>query len=282
MIKLIYTGLISLILSSTAYAQLKVTDWMSKTGPLYPHSAIIEGETEIGIVDVQQSKSEALRLIADVLEKGKEVKWIYVTHPHLDHFAGANYFKIFFPKAKFYSVKGANEEMVHQVKTRRLPLGQSTPGGANNLPETAPNYFLTLKDKETLSLNNQKVEILYGKGDHPFSSIVWIPSAKTIVAGDVIFNQIHAFFGDHNDIDAWINLVERAKALNPEVVIAGHSKTPNPSGIIVAEQLQWLKDLKQAMKTNDTWQYVKEQMVSKYPTWGNDFIFEFSYGVRKK
>ncbi|WP_300977163.1 MBL fold metallo-hydrolase [Flavobacterium sp.] len=278
--KLFLVGFV--FLSTLVNAQLKVTDWMSKTGPLFPHSAIIEGDTEIGIVDVQQSKSEALRLIADVLEKGKEVKWIYVTHPHLDHFAGANYFKIFFPKAKFYSIQGANEEMTYQVKTRRLPLGQGTPGGANNLPEEAPNYFLTVKDNEILKINGQNVEIFAGKGDHPLSSIVWVPSAKTIIAGDVIFNQIHAFFGDHNDIDAWIKLVERANEKKPEVVVAAHSKTANPSGTIVEEQLQWLKDLKKAMGENDTWQYVKSELTKKYPTWGNDFIFEFSYGVRKK
>lgn len=261
---------------------LKVTDWAAKTGPLFPHSAIIEGESEIGIVDCQQSKSETLRLAADVLEKGKTVKWIYVTHPHLDHFAGANILRQIFPAAKFYSVKGANEEMAHQVKTRRLPLGQGTLGGEFNLPETAPDYFLTLLENEPLLLNGERVEILYGKGDHPLSSIVWVPSAKTLISGDVIFNRIHAFFGDHNDIAAWIDLVTRAKALKPGTVVAAHSKTLNPTGEIVNLQLAWLKDLQKAMKTNDTWQYVKAEMTRKYPNWGNDFIFEFSYGVRKK
>jgi hypothetical protein len=64
-------------------------------------------------------------------------------------------------------------------------------------------------------------------------------------------------------------------------VVAGHSKTLNPSGALVGQQLAWLKDLNAAMKVNDSWQYVKSEMVKKYPDYANDFIFEFSYSVRK-
>ena len=269
----------ALFASTGAFAQLKVTDWAAKTGPLFPHSGIVESDTEIGLVDAQQSKAEALRLVADLLEKGKTLKWVYVTHPHLDHFAGADIVKQYFPEAKFYAPKGANAEMAYQVKTRRLPLGQGTPGGANNLPELAPTDFIEAPKK--LELGGEAVEILYGIGDHPDSSVVWVPSAKTVIAGDVIFNKTHAFFGDHNNVPAWIELVERIQKLKPEVVVAGHSKTLNPSGALVGQQLAWLKDLNAAMKVNDSWQYVKSEMVKKYPDYANDFIFEFSYGVRK-
>jgi glyoxylase-like metal-dependent hydrolase (beta-lactamase superfamily II) len=267
---------------AAAAADLKVTDWAAKTGPLFPHSAIVEGETEIGIVDVLQSKSEAHRLVADVLEKGKKVRWVYVTHPHLDHFAGANIVRAAFPNAKFFGPSAAvNKEMARQVATRRLPLGQGTPGGAYNLPEKAPDYFKAVP-KQGLLLDGQKVEVLLGTGDHPDSSIVWVPSAKTLIGGDVIFNRTHAFFGDHDDLPAWIALVERAVALKPTTVVAGHSKVLNPGGEIVAQQLAWLKDLDAAMKQHkDNAAEVKKTMVAKYPDYANDFIFEFSYGVKK-
>jgi len=260
---------------------LKVTDWASHTGPLFPHSAIIEGKTEVGVVDTQQSKSEALRLIAEVLEKGKTVKWVYVTHPHLDHFAGSNLFRQVFPGAKFYAPAGGNEEMAYQVKTRRLPLGKGTPGGEFNLPETAPDYFEAPPAGNALLLDGERVEILLGKGDHPSSSVVWVPSAETVIAGDVIFNKIHAFFGDHSDLQGWIELVSRIQKLNPKTVVAAHSATLNPGGEIVTAQLRWLKDLKDAMAEEDTWKHTREVMMKKYPGYGNDFIFEFSYGVRK-
>ncbi len=262
-------------------AALKVTDWAAKTGPLFPHSAIIEGATEIGIVDVQQSKSETHRLVADVLEKGKTVKWVYVTHPHLDHFAGANIVKAAFPSAVFYGPSARmNQEMARQVSTRRVALGKGTPGGNFNLPEKAPRAF-TAVPKAGLLLDGERVEILMGKGDHPDSSIVWVPSARTVIAGDVIFNRTHAFFGDHDDLAAWIALVERAVALQPAVVIAGHSKTLNPTGEIAAQQLAWLKDLQAAMQQKQEPAEVKKTMVAKYPDFANDFIFEFSFAVKQ-
>ena len=230
---------------------------------------------------MHQSKSETHRLVADVLELGKQVKWVYVTHPHLNHFAGAGIVKAAFPQAKFYGPSiQMDAEMARQVATRRVALGHGTPGGEFNLPETAPVGFQALPSVG-LSLDGEKVEVLIGKGDHPDSSIVWVPSAKTLIAGDVIFNRTHAFFGDHDDLDSWINLVERAVALNPRTVVAGHSKTLNPSGDIAAVQLAWLKDLKAAMETEKTPEAVKALLVKKYPDFANDFIFEFSYGVKK-
>ena len=259
---------------------LTVTDWAASTPPLFPHSALIEGSSELGVVDVQQSKAETHRLIADLLERGKPLAWVYVTHPHLDHFAGAGLVRAAFPDAAFYGpVATMNDDMAFQVRTRRLPLGQGTPGGAGNLPETAPDFFAQVP-AEGLTLDGQRVEILLGKGDHPHSSVVWVPSAQTLIGGDVIFNRIHAFFGDHNDIDSWIDLVERAQALHPRTVIAGHSGTLNPGGEIVALQLDWLKSLREAIHENDTWQHVKDVLTAKYPDFGNDFIFEFSYSVK--
>jgi len=269
-----------LAVNSTFAKPLVVHDWMSTTGPLYPHSAIIEGESQVAIVDVQQSKSEAHRLVADVLEIGKSVKWVYVTHPHLDHFAGANIVKSAFPEVIFYGPSAQmNQEMARQVATRRIPLGQGTLGGAFNLPESAPDYFVAAPE-QGLKLDEEVIEVLIGRGDHQDSSVVWVPSASTVIAGDVIFNKTHAFFGDHDNIDAWINLVERIEDLEPRTALVGYSKTANPSGEIVTDQLLWLKDLKRAMSQYDNWQKVREKMVILYPDYRNDFIFEFSYGVK--
>jgi glyoxylase-like metal-dependent hydrolase (beta-lactamase superfamily II) len=263
-------------------AGLTVTDWAKGTPPLNAHSAIIEGPSEVGIVDVQQSKSAAHRLVADVLETGKSVQWVYVTHPHLDHFAGANIVRRAFPEAEFYGPSDdMNAEMAHQVETRRLALGKGTPGGAANLPETAPDYFETVPG-DGLSLDGMPVEVLTGKGDHPDSSVLWVSSAETLIGGDVIFNKTHAFFGDHNNLDAWIGLVKRIQALAPKTVVAGHSDTRNPDGEIVDAQLAWLKDLKAAMARHDGWRGVRDEMVGKYPDYANAFIFEFSYGVRNQ
>lgn len=269
------------IVVGLAEAELKVTDWAAETGPLFPHSAIIEGKREIGIVDVQQTKSEAHRLVADVMERGKKVMWVYVTHPHLDHFAGADIVRDAFPQARFYGPSSTmSQEMIRQVETRRTALGKGAPGGESNLPERAPTYFERVPS-DGLKVDGEPVEILLGKGDHPDSSVVWVPSARTIIGGDVIFNKTHAFFGEHDDIAGWIELVERAIKKEPLTVVAGHSKTSNPPGTIARDQLLWLKDLQEEMKRHSDVDQVKKAMVAKYPDYSNDFIFEFSYGVRR-
>lgn len=269
------------VCAGPASAQLTVTDWAAKTGPLHPHSAIVEGASEIGLVDVQQTASETHRLVADVLERGKPVRWIYVTHPHLDHFAGADIVRAAFPGARLYGPSaGMDAEVARQVATRRLPLGEGAPGGAGNLPTVAPRGFERAPD-DGLRLDGERVEILRGTGDHPDSSVVWVPSARTVIAGDVIFHRTHAFHGDHDDLAGWIALVERVQALKPATVVAGHSATPDPDGAIVDAQLAWLRDLQAAMQAQPRWQDVREAMMRKYPGYANDFIFEFSHGVRE-
>jgi glyoxylase-like metal-dependent hydrolase (beta-lactamase superfamily II) len=153
-------------------------------------------------------------------------------------------------------------------------------GGTFNLPEAAPDYF-EAAPQQGLSLDSLAVPVLRGKGDHPDSSVVWVHSAQTVVAGDVIFNRTHAFFGDHDDIASWIGLVERVVALKPKTVIAGHSKVLNPPGEIAAAQLAWLKDLQAALSAHQDPVVVKQVMRQKYPDYANDFIFEFSDGVKK-
>jgi glyoxylase-like metal-dependent hydrolase (beta-lactamase superfamily II) len=221
----------------------------------------------------------ALRLAADLLETGKTVAWVYVTHPHLDHFNGAALIRHVFPTARFYAQPGMIAEFRRMVASRQESLGAGVPGGPANLPTVAPDFFEPLAGQH-LSVDGEAVEILTGFGDHPESSAVWVPAAKTVITGDLVFANTHASTGDHRNIAGWIGFLRQIQSLNPASVVVGHgAPEARHDGSVIAEQIRWLEDFQRAIDEQDTLEHVQAVMVQRYPNYANAFIFPFSYQV---
>jgi glyoxylase-like metal-dependent hydrolase (beta-lactamase superfamily II) len=282
---LVLLGLLSIGDVRPALAQgvtLKVIEWVSKSGPLFDRSGIIEGPTEIGLVDTQFTNANVHRLIADIIETGKPLRWVYVTHPHVDHFNGATLLRAAFPQAKFYAQPAAIPLFAAMVAERQAGLGAAAPGGAPNVTAPAPDFFEPVPTAG-LVIDGQPISILRGPGDHPDSSVVWVPSAKVVITGDVVFSHTHAFTGDHDDIAGWIAFIRRIQALKPIRVIVGHAAPDvRRDATVLDEQIRWLEDYRVARAKNPSAEAVKAAMTAKYPGYANDFIFAFSEKVRKR
>ena len=68
-------------------------------------SVIVVGKNEAVLLDAQWTLSSAHRVIAEILEIGKQLSKIFITHPHPDHYFGAGHIKAF-PEAKFWLSQG--------------------------------------------------------------------------------------------------------------------------------------------------------------------------------
>ena len=63
-------------------------------------SVIVMGKIDAVLVDAQWTLSNAYRVIAEILETGKHLKKIYVTHAHPDHYFGLGPITEAFPEAQ--------------------------------------------------------------------------------------------------------------------------------------------------------------------------------------
>jgi glyoxylase-like metal-dependent hydrolase (beta-lactamase superfamily II) len=63
-------------------------------------SVIVTGKTDAVLIDAQWTLSNAHRVIAEILETGKYLKTIYITHAHPDHYFGLGTIAEAFPKAR--------------------------------------------------------------------------------------------------------------------------------------------------------------------------------------
>ena len=188
-------------------------------------SVLIMGKKECVLIDSQWTKSHALRLAAEILETRLELKAIFSTHLHPDHYWGMGEIGKIFPKAKCYMLP---EEVPMYADQYQPKLDEWIDIiGEGNLCRNQCENLLPLTEK-FIELEGERIEVIdHVMGDLKWNSVVWVPSIKTLIGSDVIFNQAHPFTCEVSASQRlqWIAELEKLeKDLKPEVVIPGHQK----------------------------------------------------------
>jgi glyoxylase-like metal-dependent hydrolase (beta-lactamase superfamily II) len=216
------TLLITVALAGLASAQTKL-QLKVHTGAGFNgydvNSTMISGEKDMLVIDPQFSLSEAHRLAAEILESKKNLTTIYVTHPHPDHLFGLAVLHQAFPSARIVAlpatVNGAKTGWPARQKFWLPTYGNNIPGPEPVLPEELSTPVLTLE--------GEQFPITGGvQGDGPGNSFVYIPSLKTVVAGDTVFD--HVYFGVPKDKgrEDWMKTLDQISALKPAIIVPGH------------------------------------------------------------
>ena len=186
-------------------------------------STIVMGKKECILIDCQWTRANAHRVIAEILETGLELKAIFATHAHPDHYWGMGEIHDVFPNAKCYAPAPVVTLYAHQYQPK-LDEWVETIGEDNLCRKQCP--ALEPLDKDYMELEGEKLEIIRCMGDLMWNTIVWIPSIKTVVCSDVVFNEAHPFTCEVNKEQRalWVKDIEGIYALEPEVVVPGHMK----------------------------------------------------------
>jgi glyoxylase-like metal-dependent hydrolase (beta-lactamase superfamily II) len=227
-------------------------------------STLVSGEKEAVLVDAQFTLSDAHRLIATILESKKTLTTVYVTHWHPDHYFGLVAIKQAFPKAKLVTlpatITGIKKSWQGKVK-------QWGPMYGANL--TAQPAIPGPVGGKALTLEGQTLEIHGGvQGDSPDNSYVWIPSIKTVITGDIVYQGVHPWTAETDAAarQAWLKSLDELAALGATTVIAGH-KDPklkdDASGIEATRG--YLKAFDQALAASKTADELETKLKAKYP-----------------
>ncbi len=190
-------------------------------------SVIVMGKTDAALIDAQWSLSNGHRVAAEILETGKHLKYIYVTHAHPDHYFGLRPIVEAFPEAKVIALASVartiNKQMFGKVGYWKDIIGPTNvPTKAVNIEPLTKNYF---------ELEDKRIEIIPEiMGDLKYNTVVWIPSIKTLYGSDVLFNQAHPFTCEitAEDRQQWLRDIERLEKMEAEVIIPGHQKPGMP------------------------------------------------------
>ncbi len=221
MTKTLNTLLTLAALTAPAAAETKLTTtvYTGSQGGFLVDSTLVAGEKEAILIDGQFTLSDAHRLVAMILESKKTLTTVYVTHGHPDHYFGLNVIKQAFPNVKIV----ATPETVKEIKATWAGKVKQWGPMYGDLITKKPIIPTALKGN-TLTLEGQTLEIKQGAGDEAVETYVWIPSIKTVVAGDIVFRGVHPWTaeGKADGRKAWVKTLDEISALKPDVVIAGH------------------------------------------------------------
>nr|WP_166179749.1 MBL fold metallo-hydrolase [Altererythrobacter segetis] len=206
---------------------LKIEVLRTSAGSLYSNATLIEGEHDAVLVDPPFTKADAHRVVAMVLDSGKRLTTVFVTHDHPDHYFSMDVIAEAFPDAQIV----AHPTVVADI-WRSLPFKVkrwSPMLGANGPAHPSAPAAMT---GDTIMLEGHALKVLGPmQGDHVHATALWVPDIKALIAGDLVYNQMFLWFGEHSpaDIAAWDKSLAQFEALKPEIVVAGHAKPDLPN-----------------------------------------------------
>jgi glyoxylase-like metal-dependent hydrolase (beta-lactamase superfamily II) len=186
-------------------------------------SVIVTGKTDAVLIDAQWTLSNAHRVIAEIAETGKDLKTIYVTHAHPDHYFGLGEVAEAFPSARITALASVARTINRQF-FGKLEHWETVIGPTNVCRKTVTIESLS---ENYIELEGERIEIIPEViGDLTYNTVVWIPSIKTLYGSDVLFNQAHPFTCEvtAEERQQWIRDIERLEKMGAEVIIPGHQK----------------------------------------------------------
>jgi glyoxylase-like metal-dependent hydrolase (beta-lactamase superfamily II) len=238
----------------------------SSEDQFWTNSVIIEGTHEVMLVDAQLTKTNAEKVLQQIQATRKPLSIIYITHEHADHFLGLEVFKNAYPTVRILANSRVADRIsnVYQAKIDKWKgiLGS----GATSHVVPISKY-----DESFIRFDNSRIEIMKSiQGDTDENSMLWLPWQKTLIAGDVVFNDMHVYTAE-TDMSArarWLSSLKTIRELKPAVVIPGHSKSGAPldatSAVTFTERYLSIFDeeLKKAKDPDDLIKAMREQFPS--------------------
>jgi glyoxylase-like metal-dependent hydrolase (beta-lactamase superfamily II) len=230
-------------------------------------STLIFGEHDAVLVDAQTTVAEAEALADWVALHHRNLRLIYITHGHADHFYGLSVLLDRFPNARAI----ATPKSVHEMRKFLAPpldeiMHRCWPGQLAPKLVTAEPY-----ENDTFTLEGREIRIIeQGHTDSPYSTSLHVPSIDLVVAGDVVYNQCHMYVGDTTPETRknWIAALDRLAALKPAIVVAGHKKPGAPdSPSAIQETKRYLLDFDRLQKSAASDEDLFNKMAELYPHW---------------
>jgi glyoxylase-like metal-dependent hydrolase (beta-lactamase superfamily II) len=112
--------------------------------------------------------------------------------------------------------------------------------------------------------------------------MLWIPGQRILIAGDVLFNNMHVYTAetDSQARGKWLNTLKQIRELKPAVVIPGHSEVGAPLDATTAVDFteNYLLVFEEELKTAKDADSLINAMKEKFPS--SDLLLAIERGAR--
>jgi glyoxylase-like metal-dependent hydrolase (beta-lactamase superfamily II) len=237
-----------------------------QTGPesLYTSITLVKGDQRAVLIDAPFTRADAHRIVAAVLESGKTLDTIFVTHDHPDHFFSIEILTDAFPSTRVVAAPQVVDDIWKSIPLKLKRWGPMLGANGPRHP-TAP----TALEGNSFEVEGHRFEVLGPmQGDHVHATAVWIPEIKTLVAGDLLFNEMHLWLGETLKPArlAWAKSVEQLESLGATRVVAGHKKPGLPDDASsIAYTRRYLQVFEQSVGSSKTSAELSKKIQAAFP-----------------
>ena len=227
---------------------------------------LIYGERDAVLVDTFLSVQHSMELVDWLVESGKNLTTIYITHGHGDHFFGLKLLLDRFPGARAFATRSVVAAMQNQIKPDVLRSFWEP-----RFPGQLPSELVVPEALEgnTLYLEGEELNVVpLGHTDTLDTTALHVPSIGLVVSGDAVYNNTHPYLAecDATARGEWLAALDKIEALHPRAVIAGHGVVdPDSSPRHIQETRRYILDLNAILVSTTSALDVYERMLALHP-----------------
>jgi glyoxylase-like metal-dependent hydrolase (beta-lactamase superfamily II) len=188
-------------------------------------ATIVSGESDVLLVDAGFTRADGHRLVARLLDLGKRLETVFLSHGDPDFYWGAEVIADAFPEATFVATP---ETIEHIQRTYEGKLDAWSHVGVN-----LPTRLIDIASlRGDLVLEGVHFELRGGPSVLHDRHYLWQPEDRAILGGVLLFQREHVWVADTptpQERAAWIVLLDEMEALDPQLVVPGHRLPDAPA-----------------------------------------------------
>lgn len=201
-------------------APLSIKTYNADAKSFHVNAVVVSGKSEAVVIDSGFTRADALRIAAEVLDSGKQLKTVFISNADPDFYFGAEVLKSIFPQAQVLTTPAVREKVQAKLAGKLAFWG---PKMGTNAPQKP--VVPDLLQGTTLDIDGETIEVRGTSGELAHRPYVWIPSIKAVVGNIAIFGNLHVWTADTqkaSEREAWYAQLDEIEALHPSTVVPGH------------------------------------------------------------
>ena len=231
--------------SAQAAQPLSVKVYNADGNSFNVNSTLVVGDKEAMVIDAGFTRADALRIAANVLDSGKQLKTIYVSQADPDYYFGVETLKEIFPQADVVTTPAVLEK-INAKKAGKVAFWGPKMGANAPRSPVVPRAL----EGNSLTLDGESIEIRGTQGVLAHRPYAWIPSIQAVVGNIGVFGGMHVWTADTQtaaERAAWVAQLDDMAALKPALVVPGHMKAGTQ---VDASSITFTKDYLQTFEKN--------------------------------
>ena len=233
------------------------------------NSWLVPTEHGLVVIDTQFTITEASKLVEAVIQTGRPLEAIIITHPHPDHYNGTcqlldlAHVPVFATQATIDGIRSTAESKRTQWKPT---YGEDYPDRTCVPDHVAPSSGSVRIDGLEFQFRD------YGPGEASDESIILAPALRAAFVGDLIYHQVHPWLAEGRSAQWLVQLDRLAKDVPADwTIYPGHGRATGVE--VIDAQRQYIIGVRAAAQLGPSGpapgstKGIVEGVRARYPGW---------------